>query len=154
MDSRDVGQDVWAAIYRNIKKFEREHEDHSFRGWLRTITNNKITDFLRRNKKQAKQLADYIPTDHAIPDVECQHDFEAPEEQKSIFDKIVNWLEEKGYADHNREAFIAVYAEDKNRDDVAAELGITRNQVDLACSRIKKALRREFGDDFNLSTDA
>lgn len=47
-DAKEIVQDVFCAVFRGIQGFERTERHHSFRGWLRTITNNKIRDEARR----------------------------------------------------------------------------------------------------------
>lgn len=137
-DARDIGQEVWRSVWRNISTFDRTTASQSFRGWLRTITENKIRDFWRIAPTQE------IPIGHSDPNGHMHDDPDsADEETVLLFDRVVTWVSEK-YKEHNAKAFLLVVAEGKNRDDVASELGITRNQVDLAVSRIRKALVSEF----------
>jgi RNA polymerase sigma-70 factor, ECF subfamily len=48
-------QNVFLAVSKSVHKFERKRESDSFRGWLWTITRNKVRDFCR---KQTRQVAD------------------------------------------------------------------------------------------------
>src|SRR5262249_2315434 len=43
-DAADVGQEVFAAVARNIPSFRRDRPGDSFRGWLYVITRSKISD--------------------------------------------------------------------------------------------------------------
>lgn len=47
-DAADVTQDVFLAVARNFDRYEHDGPNASFRGWLRTITSNKINDLFRR----------------------------------------------------------------------------------------------------------
>src|SRR5262245_44736977 len=47
-DAADVSQNVFAAVARNIEQFRGEVDRGTFRGWLRTITHNKIADLWRK----------------------------------------------------------------------------------------------------------
>src|ERR1022692_3821863 len=52
----DVGQLVFEAGARSIADFRRERPGDSFRGWVWTITRNKIRDLCRRNAGRAEAL--------------------------------------------------------------------------------------------------
>src|SRR6186997_1416727 len=40
----DVFQEVCKAVARHIHDFRKDHPSDTFRGWLRTITKNKVLD--------------------------------------------------------------------------------------------------------------
>ncbi len=44
----DIVQEVFRAVWTNIDRFRTDRAGDTFRGWLRTITRNKIADFYRR----------------------------------------------------------------------------------------------------------
>lgn len=50
--AEDVVQDVFCSILSGITKFRRRTKDDTFRGWLRTVTNNKIHDAARKRSRQ------------------------------------------------------------------------------------------------------
>src|SRR5688572_4263442 len=47
-DAADVSQEVFRAVASHVTEFRRDRPDATFRGWLWTITRNKIHDFFRR----------------------------------------------------------------------------------------------------------
>src|ERR1043166_3893337 len=47
-DTGDVFQETFRAVSQHIHAFRRDRPGDSFRGWLRTITQNKIRDHFRR----------------------------------------------------------------------------------------------------------
>jgi len=51
-DAADVMQEVFAAVASNLSNFRRDGPGQSFRGWLWTITRNKIRDHFRREAKR------------------------------------------------------------------------------------------------------
>src|SRR5690349_4915302 len=51
-DAADVMQEVLAAVSRRIDRFEHSPQRGRFRGWLWTITRNKIRDHRRRLEHQ------------------------------------------------------------------------------------------------------
>lgn len=55
-DASDVTQDVFRAVANNIDRFRRERPGDSFRGWLWTITRNKVRDLQRAQGKQPQAV--------------------------------------------------------------------------------------------------
>ena len=51
-DAADVLQEVFQAVARAIGNFRHDQPGSTFRGWLSTITRNKIRDHFRRRKGQ------------------------------------------------------------------------------------------------------
>src|SRR5277367_2420601 len=51
-DAADVFQDVFQAVATHIAGFRKEKESDTFRGWLRTITRNKIRDHFRKSARE------------------------------------------------------------------------------------------------------
>src|SRR5262245_9179854 len=47
-DVADVFQEVFQAVALHIGSFRKEKPGDTFRGWLRTITRNKVYDHFRR----------------------------------------------------------------------------------------------------------
>src|SRR5437879_4069636 len=53
-DAADVFQDVFRAVAEHLVDFRRDRPGDTFRGWLRTITRNKIRDHFRRLDGEAR----------------------------------------------------------------------------------------------------
>ncbi len=51
-DAADVVQEVFCAVLGGITTFRRSRKGDTFRGWLRTVTNNKIRDAARKRARQ------------------------------------------------------------------------------------------------------
>src|SRR5262249_22176089 len=51
-DTADIFQEVFQAVATHIASFRKEKPGDTFRGWLRTITRNKIHDFFRRHGRE------------------------------------------------------------------------------------------------------
>jgi RNA polymerase sigma-70 factor (ECF subfamily) len=47
-DAADVAQETFQAVAERVDSFERRNPNDSFRGWLWTITRNKVHDHFRR----------------------------------------------------------------------------------------------------------
>lgn len=143
-DAEDVGQEVFRAVSGAIAGFRHDRPGDTLRGWLRTITQNKIRDHRRRDRPHDRgaggsdalaRLADFpaeAPADEAEAD-----------ERLVLLRRAVELV----LADcegRTREAFRRVVLEDQPVDDVARDLGLTKNAIYVAKSRIFKRLHEEF----------
>ncbi len=143
-DSADVMQEVFQAVMKSIDGFQRDRPDDSFRGWLWTITRNKVRDFHRRNstRPQAFGGTDYQERVHQMPDP-----FESLSESlpgtpengfvRSALDQIRPEFEE-----HNWKAFWRLTIDGDRSAEIAADLGMTANAVRQAKYRVLRRLRR------------
>jgi RNA polymerase sigma-70 factor, ECF subfamily len=52
-DAADVFQEVFRSVAEHVAGFHRDRAGDTFRGWLRTITRNKIHDLFRRQAGRA-----------------------------------------------------------------------------------------------------
>ena len=50
--AEDLVQETFLAVFSGIKRFRRDRPEHSFRGWLLTVTRNEIRAWYRRLEKQ------------------------------------------------------------------------------------------------------
>lgn len=51
-DARDICQNVFVLLVRNLPKFRHDQPGHSLRAWLRTITKHSVVDWARKRQKQ------------------------------------------------------------------------------------------------------
>ncbi|MEQ8789297.1 MAG: sigma-70 family RNA polymerase sigma factor [Pirellulaceae bacterium] len=148
-DAADIGQEVFLAVARFVDGFQRETPQDTFRGWLRRITDNKINDRFRRTSGEAIAVGgsdarteiEQIPFD-APPEV-------AQAEEVGILASQIIELVRGEFSEQDWQAFSQNVLENQAAAEVAQQLGITRNQVYLAKSRILRRLRDEFGDAFD-----
>ena len=147
-DAADVSQEVLAAVARHLADFRRERPGDSFRGWLWTITRNKVRDHWRRHVDQVKasggttaqEVMNQVPED-GLPESEAGADGQASDLYRRALELIRSEFEERTW-----KAFLMVTMEGRLPADVAAALGMTPGAVYIAKSRVLKRLREEFGD--------
>jgi len=145
-EARDVGQEVFLAAYRKLPNFAPLHEYGSFRGWLRAITKSKFLDFV-----------DHTPASmRAEGGSDIRTRFEQlrfPDDDEALIrddlmmlhrrvEKFIRAEFSKGHS----EAFFRVSVEGQSPADVADQLGMSRNAVYLACTRIRKRVKLEFAE--------
>ncbi len=143
-DAADIGQEVFSAVAGNRQGFCREGPDASFRGWLWTITRNKVRDYFRRQKGKALAqggteaqvwLAD-------VPDHEPQSTVAGPARDNRLELRAVE-LARSGVEEKTWQAFWLVAVEDKEPAVVAELLGITIQAVYGAAYRVRRKIRQE-----------
>ncbi len=142
-DADDISQDVMAKIVEHLPQFERQR-DGSFRNWLKTITINQVRLYWRQrlqhrrvNLEPNRLLCDAL----ADPTNELCQLWEA-EYRGSIVRRLQDLVEPE-FSPTTWRAFRMRVAEGRTTEEVAAVLGISRNAVDIAKSRVLARLRRE-----------
>ncbi len=149
-DSADLGQEVFRAVARKIGDFRRERAGDSFRAWLRSITQNKIRDFYKKQGREAVAAggSDAQQAMLQVPDRDVETGssvYSAGEdgEARLLFRRAVELIQGE-FADRTWEAFWRVTIEDQAPQVVAQDLSISVNAVYLARSRVIRRLRDEF----------
>lgn len=145
-EALDVGQEVFVAVAKNLQQFRRQHNYGTFRGWLRTITENKIRDHWRRNARQpiaAGELELVATTDEQSSQQSARSD------DKSVFVQILQHARDRVSKLH-WDVFWEITVEEKPPADVAAKYAMERHNVYMIKSRMLRLLRdisSEHGDD-------
>ncbi len=142
-DILDVGQEVLLTLRRNLPGFRCESPTDTFRGWLRQITANAICEHFRRQGKQplAEGGSEARARFEQIAALDESDDAQAAELQ--ILGARVVESVRLAFSERDWQAAYRVLADDQRPADVALELGVTRNQVYLAVSRIRKRLSEQ-----------
>jgi RNA polymerase sigma-70 factor (ECF subfamily) len=145
-DAEDVSQEVFRTVLARIADFRRGRPGDTFRGWLWTITRNKLGDHLRRRAAQpqaaggseAHDRLQQLPTDEASTTV-------GPEPAGDLYRRALELIRSE-FEETTWQAFWRVVGEGRRPADVAAELGLSLNAVYLAKSRALRRLREALGD--------
>jgi RNA polymerase sigma-70 factor (ECF subfamily) len=143
-DAADIGQEVFAVVAGNPDGFRREGPNASFRGWLWTVTRNKVRDFFRRQKGKAHAQGGTVAQERlaAVPEHEpvstvagaaCDNRFEL---------RAIE-LARSGVEERTWQAFWQVTVEDKEPAAVAELLGLTIQAVYAAIYRVRRKIRQE-----------
>ena len=146
-DAADVFQEVFQSVAAHLAGFKRDRTGDTFRGWLRTITRNKVNDFHRRREKEpegvggseARNRLAEIPV--PLPAEPGNAD---PAETELLHRALAIMREE--FEPRTWEAFWQTAVEGRVAADVAADLGMTPGAVRVAKSRVLHRLRTDLGD--------
>jgi RNA polymerase sigma-70 factor (ECF subfamily) len=149
-DAEDVVQEVFLTVARRIGDFRHDQPGATFRGWLWTITRFKLGDWIRRQDSRdpvaggtdAHRRLQELPDPNGDASVEV-----APTGATAGLYRRALDLIHTEFGERTWQAFWRVAVEGQTPADVAADLGLTRNAVYLARSRILRRLREVLGDD-------
>jgi len=149
VDAADIIQEVFRVVFRDIDKFRRQRSGDSFRGWLWTVTRNRIRDHFRARSRQPQA---YGGTDawqrfENLPEAEPDSD-SGSGTTKITSSPLHRALElvRNDFGTTAWQAFCRVAIERHPAAEVAADLGISVNAVRKAKARVLRRLREEFGE--------
>ncbi len=151
-DALDVGQEVFQAVWSHIPGFQRQQPGDSFRGWLRIITRNKITDFHRRNRaeKEAREEGRFheavtLTEPAPLRELSDPDPDEDGAEASLIYQRAAELIRAE-FQEKTWLAFEEVVIKGQTPADTARALQMSTNAVYLAKARVLKRLREEFED--------
>lgn len=146
-DAADVVQEVFQAVASGVGDFRKQRATDTFRGWLRTITRNKMYDHFRRNGRQPSAIGG-TEAQNKFADVPQSNRFNPALEDAAEQTLLYRGLEliRKEFADRTWQAFWRTTVDGLAPKDVADELAMSPGAVRVAKSRVLQRLRAELGD--------
>jgi RNA polymerase sigma-70 factor (ECF subfamily) len=141
-DAADVVQEVLGGVASRIDGFDHSSPDSTFRGWLWTITRNKICDHFRRRQNRPD------PEGGTTAYVRLNETPDPPAESSPQDDEGVLWhglldLVRAEFEERTWRAFWRVTVDEQSAADVADELGMSVDAVYQAKSRVLRRLRQQ-----------
>jgi RNA polymerase sigma-70 factor (ECF subfamily) len=140
-DAEDIAQQCIQAVLKHIGSFDHRHVG-SFKGWLRSIAENKIRDFARRRREQQADTGVWADRQDAQPGPD-------DEWERQWLMQHLRYCVEKvrpDIAEHNYWAFHATVLENVPAKEAAARLNMTVNQVYVAKFRVLERIRAMFSE--------
>lgn len=146
-DAADVTQEVLGKLVKVIRSFEYDPRRGSFRGWLKTVTNNAVRDF----------MADLSGPDRGSGDTRIGDVLAAIQDSGAI-SELTAALEEEAertllreaeervrlrVQPHTWDAYWLLATEGLSAAEVAVRLSMPVAEVYVAKSRVVKSLREE-----------
>jgi len=152
----DVFQEVFQAVAANLHKFRNDRPQDTFRGWLRTITRNKVNDHFRRHGgihaaggTEAQMWLSQVPwrdkheLDQDNGSVSTLRDHNRA--QRAVFRQALELIRDH-FEERTWKAFWGVVVDGRPTADVAEELSMRPGTVRVAKCRVLQRLRQELGD--------
>jgi RNA polymerase sigma-70 factor (ECF subfamily) len=141
-DAADITQEVFRAVAANAAHIQHGRPGDTFRGWLWTVTRNKIRDFWRGRADRPVAAGGTEAQELLL--LVAQNDSDSlgglPVESHGLLRRAVELVRIE-FEQRSWDAFWRVTVEGRAASDVAQELGMTANAVYVARSRILHRLR-------------
>lgn len=151
-DCADINQEVFRSVIAHIETFRKERPSDTFRGWLRTITRNKVHDHFRRVKRQSHGAggteAQILLAQAEDADDELERNEEDLRAEHELYGRAIEMIR-ADFKGQTWQAFWGVAVDGKSAAEVGAELGMQAGTVRVAKSRVLKRLRQQLGDLMN-----
>lgn len=148
-DSADVMQEVFMAVSRSVHRFQKVNESDSFRGWLWTVTRNKVRDFCR---KKAREIHAHGGSNAYLQLAEVSEGLSddsltvtSPREFSGVLHRALEQVRAE-FEDRTWTAFWRSAVDGESTKDIAASMDISANGVRQAKSRVLRRLRQELGE--------
>lgn len=145
-DAADLMQDVLRSVARNAPRMEYDPKRGTFRGWLYTVTRNKIYNFLsaQRHRPRAsgdsdahERLAATPAREEDGPDAAWEREY-----QRRLTDRAMDLVKGE-FQPATWQAFWGTAVDGKSASDVGASLKMSPGAVYVAKSRVLARLRDE-----------
>jgi RNA polymerase sigma-70 factor (ECF subfamily) len=141
-DRDDVSQDVLTVVVRRLPEFRHNGRVGAFRLWLKTIAINCLREHWKKRQNDPRlAAASGVLDEWADPKSELSSAWDR-EHDRHLLRKLMDLLEPE-FEPATWAAFRGVVIEGRAAEDVAADLGVTRNVVYVAKSRVLTRLRHE-----------
>jgi RNA polymerase sigma-70 factor (ECF subfamily) len=151
-DSADVIQEVFLAVSTHIAGFRRDRAGGTFRGWLRTITANKIRDLFRRRQgsPEAPGGSSHYARLRELPaeELESSAGGAGPDTSRALLHRALQVLRGE-FDERTWQAFWRTTIDEESSAEAAASLGMSANAVRKAKARVLRRLRTELRDLFD-----
>lgn len=148
-DQLDIAQKVFLAVSQSIGKFDRR-QTGSFRAWLYSITQHKISDF-RRERAGKEQPAGGTANQAVIEQVEEMADsltgWTATPQASPLWQILKKVKAEFQGKDSTWDAFYRTVIDQKPTYLVATELNMTEANIRKAKSRILQRIKAHLPED-------
>lgn len=139
-DLSDVVQEILLTLVRTLPSFTYE-ASQSFRGWLLKVTVSRVRDHQRKQGKNKLVTGDTVPQELAA--VSQQVELRSEQEYRDLIVSRSFELARPHFRDDVWRACYEQVVNQRSAEEIAAELGMTRNQVYLAKSRVLARIRTE-----------
>jgi RNA polymerase sigma-70 factor (ECF subfamily) len=147
-DQADVFQEVFQAVAGHLNQFQRSAQG-TFRGWLRTITRNKVYDLYRRRQHEpvgaggsdTQRWLNQVPG----PTLFSEDSQAEQAAEQSLMHRALELIRPE-FAERTWQAFWRTAVDEQAAGDVADDLGMSPGAVRVAKCRVLQRLREALGD--------
>lgn len=136
-EAEDVVQHCMTAIHEHIDQFEYDPSKGRFKGWLKTLVNNRIRNLIRKRKERVANSGEFAALASGNGD-----------DPEAIFERI--WLDEhlthalklvsREVQEKTFNAFVDYVIHERSVEDICADYGLNANQVHKSKYRLTRKL--------------
>jgi RNA polymerase sigma-70 factor (ECF subfamily) len=147
-DIADVLQEVFRSVFSGIQGFQHDSASHTFRGWLRIITRNKLVDYFRKQHKSPHGAGGTEHQNRCLQvAAQLLHEVDVESDRTEMNLVVQRGLElvRAEFEERTWNAFWRVTVDGRSPEDVARELNTSRAAVYKAKSRVLLRLREVLG---------
>jgi RNA polymerase sigma-70 factor (ECF subfamily) len=143
-DAADLMQDVMRAVMNAIGRFNYDRRQGTFRGWLFTMTRNKIFNFLSARRIRPQASGDSGTHRLLAEEIEAASDSDQweLEYQRQLAALAMDRIKAE-FKDKTWRAFWLTAVEGVAAGDAARQVGLSAGAVYVAKSRVLARLKRE-----------
>lgn len=142
-DAADVVQDTFLAVAGHLARFRRERPEDSFRGWLFTITRNKVRDHYRRLNESVQAQGGTAAEKMLAQIPELLSGDSQLQPTGGFIERRALELIQAEFEQRTWQAFWQTAVDGRGATEVAAELTMTKHAVRQAKYRVLRRLRQE-----------
>ncbi len=146
-DARDLMQDLFLAISRNIGSWKPAHERGSFRAWLRRVARNLVVNWLKSRQHSVlvggsglHALLEQLPTAAEEETIEFDREL-----QRALFQRAAQRVQTE-VQPATWQAFWETGVMGRSTDEVAEKLGMSAGAVWVAKCRVVARLKTAVGE--------
>jgi RNA polymerase sigma-70 factor (ECF subfamily) len=148
-DAADIFQEVFQAVAQHIGSFRKQRKEDTFRGWLRTITRNKVHDHFRRLGREPEGVggtdAQARLAQYPAPQPSDESSLSEQSGEPGLVHRALGLIRAE-FAERTWQAFWRTAIEGRPAPEVASELSMSPGAVRVAKSRVLQRLREALGD--------
>lgn len=143
VDADDITQNVFITVSKNLAHFGQSPGEHTFRGWLWSITRTRILDHLRAKKRlpeslPQEQLAEQLGFEELSQDERLMAN---RDEDLQVVVRAAMELIQQDFSEKTWNAFYRTVALGESPSDVGRDLKMTAAAVCMCRARVLKRLR-------------
>jgi RNA polymerase sigma-70 factor (ECF subfamily) len=146
-DAEDLTQDVLLKLFQQLPQYNHDPARGQFRSWLKTVVNNVLTDFWRRQQRRPERvLGGALPEQQsgiASPEAASELSSAIEDRAQTVATEILERVRVK-VKETTWQAFYRMMIEQRPAAEVAGELNLSVATVYKANYRVKQMLLQEY----------
>ena len=139
-DRKDLEQDLLLKLWKDLSKFDVNHERSNFRGWLSRVIKNVVLAFLNKNKRSSTAIDELSLLSVKSSDNELKEMIDA-EWKAHIIKLAVDKV--RTHFDGSAFKIFTLTLDGRSTEEIATELKLKENSVYVLRARVKSKFQHE-----------